>query len=311
MKKNLRLPLGVVAGLIAAIGFSSCAYDPYYGSTTVGGSYTSGYGGDYYGSDYGSGGSTSVFIATGNPRWGYDPSCYSYYDYTRRCYYDPYLNGYYPVGYRPPVVYGVSHPYGWRPGSRYCRPPGHVSNVTITNYRNRESVYRERGYVQASHGRQRQEAGPGRAYDQRPSSGHYGNSSYGSRTNTHSRSSTTPSSRQQPGRNPSAQPSGQRSGSSDQRGGAQPASRYPSRYNTPVAASQPQSSRENRSMQGDPRNRQAAERQVRQLAPPDQTRGNRQEAQPQRSQGRSQSRGNADKDDTRNNGTDPRGRVRN
>ena len=46
---------------------------------------------------------TSVFVGTGNPRWGYDPYCYSYYDYTPPRYYDPYLNGYYPVGYRPPV----------------------------------------------------------------------------------------------------------------------------------------------------------------------------------------------------------------
>jgi hypothetical protein len=299
MKKNLRFLLGSAAGLFAAIGFSSCAYDPYYGSTTVGGSYSSGYGGGYYGDGYGGGSSTSVFVATGDPRWGYDPGCYSYYDYSRRCYYDPYLNGYYPVGYRPPVVYGVSHPYGWRPGSRYCRPPGRVSNVTITNYRNRETVYRERGYVQASHGRQRQDAGSDRAYDQRPSSGSYGNSSYSSRPNTGHRSSTTPYSRQQPERNPSVQP----------------ASRYPSRYNTPLAASQSQNSRENRSAQTDPRNRQAAQpaqRQMRQLAPPDQSKGIRQASQLQQSQGRPrETRGKNDKDDARNDGTDARGRIRN
>ncbi|MEY3898077.1 MAG: hypothetical protein RLZZ214_3598 [Verrucomicrobiota bacterium] len=305
MKKNLRFLSGVAAGLFAAIGFSSCAYDPYYGSTTVGGSYTSGYGGDYYGNGYGGGGaSTSVFIATGNPRWGYDPSCYSYYDYTRRSYYDPYLNGYYPVGYRPPVVYGVSHPYGWSPGSRYCRPPGHVSNVTITNYRNRESIYRERGYVQSSYGRQRQqESGPGRAYDQRPSSGGYGNSSYQSRPSSNYRPSATPNSREQQGRPTSAQP------------GAKPASRYPSQYNSPVAASQSRYSPQTRSSQNDPRSRQAAQpaqRQVRPLAPPDQSRGIRQAAQLQQSQGRPrETRGKTDKDETRNDGTDARGRIRN
>lgn len=298
MKKNLRFLSVIVAGLFAAIGFSSCAYDPYYGSTTVGGSYTSGYGGDYYGNGYG-GGSTSVFIATGNPRWGYDPSCYSYYDYTRRSYYDPYLNGYYPVGYRPAIVYGASHPYGWSPGSRYCRPPGYVSNVTITNYRNRESIYRERGYVKPSYGRQRQqESGQGRAYDQRSSAGGYG-------TSTNYRSSATPYSREQQGRNPSAQPGAQRSRTNNQQGGAQPASRYPSRYNTPVAASQPQNPRESRSVQPE-------QRQIRQLAPPDQSKGIRQASQLQQSQGRPrETRGKNEKDDARNDGADARGRIRN
>ena len=123
MKKNLRLLVVAAVGAVASLAFTSCAYDPYYasGSTSVGGSYSSGYGDGYgYG---GSSFSTSVFVGTGDPRWGYDPNCYSYYDYSRRAYYDPYLNGYYPIGYRPPIVYGVPHPYGWSPGHGYCPPP--------------------------------------------------------------------------------------------------------------------------------------------------------------------------------------------
>ncbi len=137
--KNLRLTFGIGLGAVA-LAFTSCTYDPYYSSSSVGGSYSSG-----YGQGYGYGGSsfnTSLFVGTGNPRWGYDPSCYSYYDYSSRRYYDPYLSGYYPIGYRPPVVYGVPHPHGWRPGRSYCPPPRRVSSVNIVNYRNRESAYR-------------------------------------------------------------------------------------------------------------------------------------------------------------------------
>ena len=138
MKKLLRHWAASAVGTVAAIAFTSCAYDPAY--TTVGGSYSSGYGDGYgYG---GSNFSTSVFVGTGDPRWGYDPERYSYYDYHRRCYYDPYLDGYYPVGYRPPVVIGVPHPYGWRPGRGYCPPPRRVTNITVVNYRNREDAYR-------------------------------------------------------------------------------------------------------------------------------------------------------------------------
>lgn len=124
---------------MVALAFASCAYDPYYGS-----SYSVGYGEGYgYG---GSSFSTSVFVSTGNPQWGYDPDCHSYYDYQRRCYYDPYLYGYYPVGYRPVVVYGAPHPYGWSPGRTYISPPSRVTNVTINNYRDRESAYRNSNY---------------------------------------------------------------------------------------------------------------------------------------------------------------------
>ncbi len=158
MKKNLRLVVSVAVGAAAFLAFTSCAYDPYYASSSssvrgysgggYGGDYGSGYGGGY-GDGYGYGGSsfsTSLFVSTGDSRWGYDPSCYSYYDYRRRCYYDPYLNGYYPIGYRPPIVYGCPHPHGWRSGNGYCPPPTGVRNVTVPNYRNRESAYRNSSY---------------------------------------------------------------------------------------------------------------------------------------------------------------------
>ena len=140
---------GIVAILLTATALTSCYYDPYFTSVgaTYGGSYSSSSG--YYGG--GSGYSSSVYISTGNPEWGYDPYTYSYYNYRRRCYYDPYLNGFYPVGYRPPVFAGCVHPHGWRPGSSYCPPPRRVSNITITNYRNRESSYRSAGYIQHNH----------------------------------------------------------------------------------------------------------------------------------------------------------------
>ncbi len=145
MRKNLRFLGGAAIGCMLALVSNSCTYEPYY-TTTVGGAYGPAYGPTYGNNSF----STSVFVNTGNPRWGYDPVCYSYYDYSRRCYYDPYLNGYYPTGYRPPVVYGVAHPYGWYPGANYCRPPSRVTNVTITNYQSRESSYRSAGYITAS-----------------------------------------------------------------------------------------------------------------------------------------------------------------
>ena len=122
MKIYRRLFAGVLAGL-AALAVSSCAYDPYY----AGGSYSSGYGDGYgYG---GSSFSTSIFVGTGNPRWGYDPYAGAYYDYNRRAYYDPYLYGYYPVGYRPRYVSGAPHPGGWSRGHSYCPPPSRVREL--------------------------------------------------------------------------------------------------------------------------------------------------------------------------------------
>jgi hypothetical protein len=252
MKKNLRFLVMAALGLVGAVAFSSCTYDPYY--TSVGGSYSTG-----YGDGYGYGGnnfSTSVFVGTGNPRWGYDPYCYSYYDYTRRAYYDPYLNGYYPVGYRPPVVYGVSHPHGWRPGKGYCRPPSRVSNVTIHNYRNRESAYRNSGYISS-----------GRSYGRRPVQEGYGGG-------VHPYSPPYRDSR------PASKPYQQGSGEGRYRNyePVRQAPRYPSRYNTPVTAGQQEFSGRGR-MQYPPQQSQNAQRQTRQLAPPDEARAPRQRMQ--------------------------------
>lgn len=138
MKINKGLLAGMVAG-VAALAFSSCAYDPYYSST----SYSAGYG---HGYGYGSSSfSTSVFVGTGNPRWGYDPFAGCYYDYTRRAYYDPHLYGYYPVGYRPRYVVGAPHPGGWVRGRSYCPPPSRIRSQTLTNYGNRIHSYRSLG----------------------------------------------------------------------------------------------------------------------------------------------------------------------
>jgi hypothetical protein len=183
MKRNLRLLTGMaVAATLLAL--SSCAYDPYYSSSAT---YSSG-----YGHGYGYGGnsfSTSLLISTGDSRWGYDPYSYSYYDYRRRAYYDPYLYGYYPVGYRPPIVYGVPHPYGWRPGSGYIRPPSRITNVTVVNYRDRESAYRRTNYGWARQVRQGA-VSSGRPEIQRPYQG-------GSYQET-GRPSTRPSAQQRP-----------------------------------------------------------------------------------------------------------------
>ena len=152
MRKNL-LPWSTAVGAAVSLAISSCAYDPYYSS--AGGYYSTGYGG--YGDGYGYGGSnfsTSFFVSTGDPGWGYDPYTYCYYDYRSRRYYDPYLYGYYPVGYRPYALYGVPHPHGWRPGHGYCPPPQTVRNVTVVNYRNRESAYRNTDYSWARQVRQ-------------------------------------------------------------------------------------------------------------------------------------------------------------
>lgn len=203
MKKNFRHWAVAAVGTAAAFAFSSCTYDPYYSS--VGGSYSSGYSSGY-GEGYGYGGSnfsTSLFVTTGDPRWGYDPNCYSYYDYHTHRYYDPYLYGYYPVGYRPVVVYGTPHPYGWRPGGGYCPPPRTVRNVTVVNYRNRESAYRNSNYSWAKkvhsppsthHRTQRQEParssyGSPRTYDRPPSSTPSTRTSPYGRTNPYNRDS--------------------------------------------------------------------------------------------------------------------------
>ncbi len=226
----------VLAAIASSIAFSSCAYDPAY--TSVGGSYSSG-----YGDGYGYGGSnfnTSLFVSTGNPRWGYDPYCYSYYDYHRRCYYDPYLNGYYPVGYRPVAVVGCPHPHGWRPGSGYCPPPRYVSSVTVVNYRNRETLYRNSNYDWAKQVRQRpiggkypSESHPSRnpGYQSKPGRYEENRHPYGNSGNRPGRYEEKPSRYDQPGRHPSSamnrpvshkegRPSYQQAGKSKNQGGA-------------------------------------------------------------------------------------------
>jgi hypothetical protein len=134
MKMKTFILVSLAAG-ISALTITSCAYDPYY----AGGGYGSGYG---YG---GSGFSTSYFVSTGSSRWAYDPYAGAYYDHSRRCYYDQYLNGYYPVGYRPRYVYGSPHPRGWTRGSNYCPPPSSVRSYNLTNYRDRSERYRSLG----------------------------------------------------------------------------------------------------------------------------------------------------------------------
>lgn len=146
MKNILRITGAATAAVALSLLAPSCAYDPgYYGpsSSSVSASYSSGYGHGYgYG---GSSFSTSLFVSTGDSRWGYDPYCQSYYDYHRRAYYDPYLYGYYPVGYRPPMLVGCPHPYGWSSG-RYIAPPRVINNYTVVHYSNRERAYRSSSY---------------------------------------------------------------------------------------------------------------------------------------------------------------------
>lgn len=138
MKKNLLMLAGAAA---MALGLGACAYDPYYsGNTRTAVNVGYGYGHGYGGSSF----STSYFWNTGSTRWGYDPYVRCYYDHSRRAYYDPYLYGYYPVGYRPRALYGVPHPSGYRQG--WCPPPRRITNVTVSNYRNRESAYRKSNY---------------------------------------------------------------------------------------------------------------------------------------------------------------------
>lgn len=245
MSKTFRSLIGAAAGAVVALGFSSCAYDPYYSSASVGGTYSSG--GSVYG---GSGVATSVFIGTGNPSWGYDPTCYSYFDYRSRRYYDPYLYGYYPVGYRPPIVYGAPHPYGWRPGGGYIRPPVRVTNVIIPNYQNREARYRTSNYGWAK--QVRSEPQGGRRESSRPSQGASSNRNAGNSQITYSRPNT--------GSRPSTMDS--RGGQSRYQGGQAVRGsnstdtrtqnnngRLPSRYNTPVGSPQQQARQGQRNAQ--------------------------------------------------------------
>lgn len=237
MKKHLRHWAAAAVAAAAALAFTSCAYDPYYSS--VGGSYTTG-----YGEGYGYGGShfsTSVFVATGDPQWGYDPYCYSYYDYHRRCYYDPYLNGYYPIGYRPPVIIGVPHPYGYRHG--YCPPPRYVHHGTIPNYHNRENAYRNSNYGWARQVRQHPgyQSGAQDSHSGRNSSRNNSDAPF-TRLNTDPYSSANRNTYTRPqagSRSSSRQSQGRNAYSQDVRPAPRESQngRPPSGYNTPVTRS--------------------------------------------------------------------------
>ena len=279
MKKNLRKLAGAAVGAVVALGFTSCAYDPYYSSPSVGASYSTGYGPGYgYG---GSGFSTSVFVGTGDPTWGYDPTCYSYYNYSSRRYYDPYSYGYYPIGYRPPVVYGVPHPYDWHPGGGYIRPPGRVYDVTLSNYQDREYRYRNSSYGWAKQAKQ-----------QPSSSGRQQGDRQGQRVNDRS-SSQAPSNRDRMDSRSSenysrvTQPRYQGSQSTRERSNVDPRKQgngLPSRYNSPVNSYEQQQARQGqRSAQGNKNyrpqpqgNPQKGERSQKQKQSKDDQKGDRQ-----------------------------------
>jgi hypothetical protein len=278
MKNNLRKLAGAAVGAAVALGFTSCAYDPYYASPAVGATYSTGYGNGYgYG---GSAFSTSVFIGTGDPSWGYDPYCYSYYDYRSRRYYDPYSYGYYPVGYRPPVVYGVPHPYGWRPGGGYIRPPGRVSNVTLSNYQDREYRYRNSSYGWAKQVKQ-QPSNSGRQQSYRQGQNVNGKTisqAPYNRSGTDSRSSGAYSRQTQP-KYQGGQPA--RESSTRKQGGG---GGVPSRYNTPVNSYQQQQAKQaqraaqaNKNYRPQPQgNSQKGERSQKQKQSSDDKKGDRQ-----------------------------------
>jgi hypothetical protein len=139
MKLN-RVFLSATVAAISAVAISSCAYDSHYSGSSYSSGYRSGYGnGNGYG---GRNFTTTYFVHTGSPRWGYDPYARCYYDYSRRSYYDPYLNGYYPVGYRPRCVQAAPHPHGWKSGSKYIAPPSYIQDHKLDNYQHREERYR-------------------------------------------------------------------------------------------------------------------------------------------------------------------------
>ena len=126
--------LFILAASVSTLVLSSCYIDPYYGGSV-------GY------SSYGSSGSysSSVFISTGDSRWAYDPYRYCYYDRVRGSYYDPYLYGYYPVGYLPTPILGCPHPGGWS-GHGYCPPPSRITVRNLSRYDDRLSNYESANY---------------------------------------------------------------------------------------------------------------------------------------------------------------------
>ncbi|MCH7226986.1 hypothetical protein [Haloferula sp. A504] len=121
--------------ILLAVGCLGLATSCYYGAYDYG--YSSSYG-------FSNGGSTS-FIYTNSDRWLYDSTIRCYYDRTRHCYYDPWVGGYYPRGYCPPVVVGVPHPYGWN-GRGKCPPPRNVHSGYINRHSDRLGHLRSSNY---------------------------------------------------------------------------------------------------------------------------------------------------------------------
>ncbi len=139
--------LRAAAAAFATLIATSCYYDPYSNG-----------GGAYGGGSYGGGGLNTTFIYTGGDRWLYDPALFCYYDRHRGRYYDPYLYGYYPVGYCPRPIYGAYHPHGWRPGNNYCPPPSGFRDRVLPNYQNRVDQLKASNYAWAEKVRERNDA---------------------------------------------------------------------------------------------------------------------------------------------------------
>lgn len=131
---HARLLRGTAAAAFVALT-ASCYYSPY---DTVG--YSSSVG-------FATGGTT--FIHTSSNRWLYDPTVRCYFDNHRRCFYDPWIGGYYPVGYCPPPIRHVPHPYGWS-GRGYCPPPTRIHNRCIDGYHDRVGLLRSRNLAWAA-----------------------------------------------------------------------------------------------------------------------------------------------------------------
>lgn len=144
------------AAAAATILVTSCYYDPAYYAGGGGGG--GGYYGDGGGGGYGSASIGTTFVYTSSDRWLYDPDVYCYYDRHSRRYYDPYLNGYYPVGYCPRPIYGASHPHGWRPGHNHLAPPSGFRDRILPNYQNRVNQLKQANYAWASKVRERNDA---------------------------------------------------------------------------------------------------------------------------------------------------------
>jgi hypothetical protein len=75
-----------------------------------------------------------------------------YYDRRRSCYYDPYLYGYYPRGYRPRPIYNCPHPYGWG-GKGHAPVPNGINSRTLNQKQDRVAQLQARNYSWARQAR--------------------------------------------------------------------------------------------------------------------------------------------------------------